>query len=241
MSPRSALALIRAAWRDVRGVSAIEFAFIAPLLILLYCGMAGLSSVMMAARKTSHAISTLGDLVTQAPPGSVASTISGAIPNEITGAIDMMAPFPTTGGTTLQVRVTSVSVRTDSSIKVDWSCAGTGQSDSTLTPLTLNATVVSSTGAGANLNGVSASQNAEIYALLTTNINGTITPTVGASIIVSQGSYQYQTLANYVVPNTSVLGLPTSFDLANMFFFRPRNMSAIPSPGNMNSGAVCNG
>ena len=35
-------------WRDRRGAAAVEFAFIAPVLIIMYCGLAELSQAMMA-------------------------------------------------------------------------------------------------------------------------------------------------------------------------------------------------
>jgi Flp pilus assembly protein TadG len=51
--------------RDRRGVSAIEFAFIAPIMILLYFGVAELCSAMLAQRKAQHVASEVGDLVAQ--------------------------------------------------------------------------------------------------------------------------------------------------------------------------------
>ena len=50
-------------WRDRRGVSAVEFAFIAPVMVLMFFGVAELSSAMMAERRASDVASTLGDLV----------------------------------------------------------------------------------------------------------------------------------------------------------------------------------
>ena len=51
--------------RDCRGVSAIEFAIIAPLLITFYLGMAETTQAMMAKRKASHVASAIGDLIAQ--------------------------------------------------------------------------------------------------------------------------------------------------------------------------------
>lgn len=50
---------------DTRGVSAIEFAFIAPVMIMFYLGMAELTMGLMAERRSSHAASAIGDLVAQ--------------------------------------------------------------------------------------------------------------------------------------------------------------------------------
>jgi Flp pilus assembly protein TadG len=52
-------------WRDRRGVSAVEFAFIAPVLIIMYCGLAELTQAMMAQRRLSNIASAIGDLVAQ--------------------------------------------------------------------------------------------------------------------------------------------------------------------------------
>ncbi len=48
--------------RDERGVSAVEFALIAPLMLLIYFGSIELSFLMLAERKTTAAAATLGDL-----------------------------------------------------------------------------------------------------------------------------------------------------------------------------------
>ena len=52
--------------RDRRGVSAIEFAFIAPIMIACYFAVAELSGAMLAERKASLIASEVGDLVAQA-------------------------------------------------------------------------------------------------------------------------------------------------------------------------------
>ena len=45
--------------RDRRGVSAIEFAFIAPVLIMIYFSVAELCEAMLAQRKVAHAASAV--------------------------------------------------------------------------------------------------------------------------------------------------------------------------------------
>ena len=60
-----ALRLLRRLRGDRRGVSAIEFAFIAPILILCYFGVAELCGALLAERKASHVASEVGDLVAQ--------------------------------------------------------------------------------------------------------------------------------------------------------------------------------
>jgi Flp pilus assembly protein TadG len=47
------------------GVAAIEFAFIAPVMLALYIGLAEVSMLVTADRTVSHATSVTGDLITQ--------------------------------------------------------------------------------------------------------------------------------------------------------------------------------
>jgi Flp pilus assembly protein TadG len=51
--------------RDVRGVAVVEFAFVAPILIFFYFGMAETCQLLMAQRRVSHTAAALADLVAQ--------------------------------------------------------------------------------------------------------------------------------------------------------------------------------
>ena len=51
--------------RDRRGVSALEFALIAPVLIVMLLGMDETASAVTAQRRVGHATSEIGDLVSQ--------------------------------------------------------------------------------------------------------------------------------------------------------------------------------
>jgi Flp pilus assembly protein TadG len=87
-------------WRDRRGVSAIEFAIIAPVMIAMYFGVGELSGGMMSERRASDVASTIGDLVAQC------GRINDTDLTDIWGAAaTIMRPFPTT---TLKMRLTSV-------------------------------------------------------------------------------------------------------------------------------------
>jgi Flp pilus assembly protein TadG len=98
---------------DRRGVAAVEFALIAPILILTYCGLAELSIAMMAERRAAHSASVVADLVAQSGTISITDltdiyTVGNAI----------MAPFP---ATTLKMRITNVTADTNAIPKVTWS------------------------------------------------------------------------------------------------------------------------
>jgi Flp pilus assembly protein TadG len=56
---------VKQLWRDRRGVAAVEFAFIAPILILAYLGLAEMTTAMMAERRASHVAAAIADVVAQ--------------------------------------------------------------------------------------------------------------------------------------------------------------------------------
>ena len=104
--------------RDRRGVSAVEFALIVPVICAGYFGMSELSSAMMVSRRTSHAASALGDLTAQY------QTLTLSNVNDIFSAASIvMQPFTTT---TLQLRLTSITLQSNGKATVDWSQAQGG-------------------------------------------------------------------------------------------------------------------
>ncbi len=106
------LSLIRRLTGDDRGVSAVEFALLAPVIIAFYMGLAEFCQGYMAQKRMGHASAMVADLVAQeelVTPAALADIFS------IGGLI--MKPFPTT---TLKQRVSSVT-RSGNQIRVDWS------------------------------------------------------------------------------------------------------------------------
>ena len=91
-SPRLKQASLKTFWRDTRGVSAIEFALVAPVMILMYFGFAETTQAMMAQRRLSNITAQIGDLVAQSPQTG---------PNKMTDIFNIgnliMAPYPTAG------------------------------------------------------------------------------------------------------------------------------------------------
>ena len=134
--------LSRYARMDQRGVAAVEFAFIAPLMILFYMGLAQLSSAIIASRHTNHSTSSLGDLAAQC------SNINDSdLSNIFSAASDIMAPLPVST-TILNQRASSVMVTdTSGTTQVQWSSVPTGQTTMTAYPtntkVTLPANLVS--------------------------------------------------------------------------------------------------
>lgn len=108
--------LIARLWRrlkgDRRGVSAVEFALIAPALIACYFGLAEMCGALMAERKTSHIASAIGDLVAQA------TTIHDSDMTDIwTVANTLMTPMSTSS---LNMRVTSITADSTGKTTIAW-------------------------------------------------------------------------------------------------------------------------
>jgi Flp pilus assembly protein TadG len=106
--------LIRRLAGDERGVSAIEFAMIAPILIAFYMGTTEFCQGFMAQKRMGHVSAMVADLVAQEEQVSAAA-IDDIF--DIGGLI--MKPFPTA---TLHQQVSSVTM-TDGVATVDWSRA----------------------------------------------------------------------------------------------------------------------
>ena len=99
--------------KDRRGTAAVEFAFVAPVMILMYYGLAELTQGMMADRRASHVAAAIGDLVAQ---DTVINTTEMTDVFNVGKAI--IAPFPATG---LSMRVTSIRKDSTGAIQVMWS------------------------------------------------------------------------------------------------------------------------
>ena len=99
--------------RDARGVAAVEFAFIAPIMILLYFGMAELTMAMMAERRSNHLASMTADLVTQEK-----TTTLDQLDQVFTVGPAVLYPLTSTG---LSLRLSSVKMGDDKVPRVVWS------------------------------------------------------------------------------------------------------------------------
>lgn len=104
--------LFRRLGDDERGLSAVEFALLAPVLIAFYFGLAEFCQGFMAQKRMGHVSSMVADLVAQEESVAIANLDDIF---DIGGLI--MRPFSTTP---LKQRVSSVT-RTSGVAKVDWS------------------------------------------------------------------------------------------------------------------------
>lgn len=110
----------RTRWRGIqgicyneKGISAVEFALIAPLMVLIYFGCIELSLLMRADRRVTTTASSLGDLTARLV------TVSDADMQELFNAASVtMQPYP---ANTARMRITSVVDNGDGQTRVDWS------------------------------------------------------------------------------------------------------------------------
>jgi Flp pilus assembly protein TadG len=128
--------MIRRFRRDQRGVSAVEFAFIAPILIAFYFGMAEITQAIIAQRRTLGAASGIGDLVAQANGSITASNVDDVMNMSNV----LMYPYPVTG-TALKICIYSILSDATGKKTIDWyrgkneSAATCSRSDTSISSL----------------------------------------------------------------------------------------------------------
>lgn len=99
--------------RDKRGVSAVEFALLAPVMVGLYLSSVEISDAIGVNRKVTQTAGALDNVASQA------TTITNSDMTDIlNAAADVMTPYPTT---TLKIVVSSVKIDSQGNAKVVWS------------------------------------------------------------------------------------------------------------------------
>jgi Flp pilus assembly protein TadG len=121
--------LRRAFRRDKGGVSAIEFAFIFPVMITMYMGAVDVSQVLTADRKITTLASTAADLVAQAE-----TVNAGEMADIYSAAAEIVSPFPSAD---LSIIVTSIELDENDDPIVGWSDAFNGTPRSSISGVTI--------------------------------------------------------------------------------------------------------
>lgn len=98
---------------DQRGVSAVEFAMLLPLMVTLYLGAVEVSQGIGADRKVTLTARTISDLVSQ-----VSSINNAGMTNSLNAASAVMAPYASAN---LKVTVTCVGIDANGNATVTWS------------------------------------------------------------------------------------------------------------------------
>src|SRR5713226_8312478 len=104
---------LRGLVRDQRGVSAVEFAMLLPLMITLYLGTVEVSQGVGIDRKVTLTTRTVADLASQ-----VSSINNADMTNMLTASAAVIAPY---NASKLKVTVSAVTVDANGVAKVAWS------------------------------------------------------------------------------------------------------------------------
>lgn len=205
---RQPLANTRAARRlrarfgaDRRGVSAVEFAIIVPILLLLFLGATDLVPAIMAHSQIDHANESTGDMA-----GEYSLMQASDMVTVFSVAPDVIEPLSSAN---LYVRVTNVYTDGKGHAKVYWSC---GQGP--LTPYTANSSVTTTpTNSALSLflkTGTAAAANTSY---IMSEIRYSYTPVTGYELT----GPVIMTDTSYLLPrSSSYIGFPWSGDSTSL-------------------------
>lgn len=99
--------------KDERGVSAVEFAMLLPLMTTLYLGGVEVSQGVSIDRKVTLTARTVTDLVSQ-----VSSVNNAAMDNILKASSAVLSPYPTSNA---KVTVSVLKIDANSKVTVEWS------------------------------------------------------------------------------------------------------------------------
>jgi Flp pilus assembly protein TadG len=123
--------------RDNRGVSAVEFALVAPVLIATYFSVAEIAQAVTADRKVSLVAATLANLTAQ-----VATISTSDMTNILDASSAIAAPF---SSASLKMTVTCISIDANKVARVKWSATRGGSANSGTITIPTALAVASST------------------------------------------------------------------------------------------------
>lgn len=121
--------LARSALRDRSGISAIEFALILPVMIVMYMGAVELSHALTVDRRVSSVASSIADLAAQTEVID-----AGEVQDLFTASTSIMTPYD---ASPISIVVSSVEANEDNETTVGWSCAHNGSPRSVGSEVTL--------------------------------------------------------------------------------------------------------
>ena len=117
--------------KDKRGVSAVEFALLSPLMIGLYLGGAELSQGIAIDRKVTLTAGAMANLSAQ-----VTTISSSDMTDILTASSKIMAPYSTSP---LQITLSCLVIDNNSAVKVKWSATQGGTARSVGSSITIPA------------------------------------------------------------------------------------------------------
>ncbi|HEX3756045.1 MAG TPA: TadE/TadG family type IV pilus assembly protein [Rhizomicrobium sp.] len=163
--------------RCQKGLAAVEFAFLLPVMITLFLGITETSDALSARADVADMASTAADLVAQE---TAATPVDMA--NVFNAAAAILYPYPTNVAT---ITLYSIIDNGSSQGRVAWSCAKTGDSPATTGP--------SSPPSGSTGGDIIADSNL---------VNGVATHGGGGSVILVTISYPYSSRTTHMFVGT---------------------------------------
>lgn len=112
-NPGGILALLRRLIADRSGVGAVEFAIIAPILLVLYIGAVEITIGLSASKRATRSVATIADLVTQ--QSSVNKALLATMPNV---AESIFAPY---NADKINLKISGISIDSAGVAKIVWS------------------------------------------------------------------------------------------------------------------------
>jgi Flp pilus assembly protein TadG len=126
--------------RDGRAMAAVEFAFIVPLMLVVFFGTVEFSSGLASSRKVTLTASALADLASEmSAAGNIAPIADTDLQNMFTAGVSIMNPYLQGGQTPVTAQISEIYVDSSSNATFQWSRAAT------LAPGANQATFVTST------------------------------------------------------------------------------------------------
>ena len=122
---------LRRLLRDERGISAVEFAMLLPLMVTLYLGGVEVSQAVAVDRKVTLIARSLGDLVAQAT-----NVTSAEVTNILAASAAIVVPYD---DTKLKITVSSVKIDSTGVAKIAWSDTKNGTARTVGSTVTLPA------------------------------------------------------------------------------------------------------
>ena len=160
--------------RDKRGVSAIEFVLLFPILVSMLAGTVDFGQALMVSRKMNQIVATLGDMTSQK-----SSWTTSDIDAIIAGTSTIIEPFSKTG---LVIQLAVLDVNNALSTSVNWGRAynGTALTKGAASPVTVPTNIAES---GVQLVAVKATYS------LTTPFSTLLQPVTGVTAYKYQKTY----------------------------------------------------
>ncbi len=217
--------------RDARGIAAVEFALILPLMLMIYLGLVELSRGMRTSQKLDLVVHTLADLTAQKLDGGTATGQAGMTETDISAvfsaAATLMAPLPvnTMQMTISEVNITGTPTATPTSweAKTSWSVKRNGAAARPCQVLN-----------PANSNPVSLTTMPVAYTSVVNGVKPTTGPVIVADVIYNYSPgvhfefFKWNSPPTWTMQRTSYAAVRNTYVPSHIQYF-------------MTSGTNCNG